>query len=182
MQRVIVLILALLLCLPLVFKSRMSAIKSASTAFSFVSSTRAVVRVSGDVRHSGIYEVSVSALTKDVINMAEFNGTVNRLLPVEIAASYIVNGSDFHLQIERDGTAVITSSSMLAAERIIIGIPLDINTMSETDFDRLPGVGSVMAGRIVEYRQKNGGKMRVQDLLAVEGIGETKYQKLSKYF
>ena len=54
--------------------------------------------------------------------------------------------------------------------------------MSEADFDRLPGVGAVMARRIVEYRQKNGGKMNIEELLAVEGIGEIKYQKLVRYF
>jgi len=183
MQRVIIVILALLLSLPMVFKSRVSAIKSAPTAFSVVSSARAtVVRVSGDVRHSGVYKVNANALTKDVINMAGINGRVNRLLPIETAASFVVNGSDLHLRIHRDGTGIITAGSMSAGERMLLEIPLDINSMSETDFDRLPGVGSVMAGRIVEYRQKNGGKMLVRDLRAVEGIGEMKYQKLSKFF
>ena len=182
MQRIIIIILALLLSLSVVFKSRDSPIKPASTAFSVVSSAKVVVRVSGDVRHSGIYEVSANSLTSDVINMAVANAAITRFLPVETAVGYVVNGSDLHLKIQRDGTSVITSSSITAGERMILGIPLDINTMTETDFDRLPGVGSLMARRIVEYRQNNGGRMRVQELSAVEGIGKMKYLKLQKYF
>jgi competence protein ComEA len=54
--------------------------------------------------------------------------------------------------------------------------------LNEADFDRLPGVGPALAKRIVEYRQNNGGILRVEDLLAIEGIGEKKYQQLHGYF
>ena len=81
-----------------------------------------------------------------------------------------------------DGTGLVTVGVMPAGERMLLNVPLDINSMSETDFERLPGVGAMMARRIVEYRQYNGGKMRVEELLGVEGIGEKKYNKIRKYF
>jgi competence protein ComEA len=63
-----------------------------------------------------------------------------------------------------------------------MGIPLDINAMNEVYLDKVPGIGPALARRIVHYRQNYGGRMRVQDLLLVEGVGEKKYYSLRKYF
>lgn len=51
---------------------------------------------------------------------------------------------------------------------------ININTASEKMLDTLPGIGPVLAKRIVEYRQANGPFARTTDLAAVEGIGSEK--------
>ena len=71
---------------------------------------------------------------------------------------------------------------MPAAERLVMGIPLDINAMTETDLENVPGIGPALARRITIFRQNNGGRMSVQDLLFVEGIGEKKFETLRRYF
>ena len=182
MQRTIIIILFVLVSLPIFLKSRESRIKSDPAAFSVISSDKVLVRVSGDVRHSGIYAVSANTLTSDVINMAIIDGTVKYPVPDESGMQKVVNGTDIHLKKDHEGTGIISIGKISSGERIILGIPLDINSMSEADFDRLSGVGAVMARRIIAYRQRNGGKMRVEDLLAVEGIGDMKYKKLCRFF
>jgi len=54
--------------------------------------------------------------------------------------------------------------------------------MNKDDFDRLPGIGPVLADRILQYRQNNGGKLKLEDLLSVSGIGEKKYSALKNFF
>ncbi len=51
---------------------------------------------------------------------------------------------------------------------------IDINTADETELQTLPGVGPVLAGRIVAHRETVGRFDAVEDLLDVAGIGETK--------
>ncbi|MEI6207672.1 MAG: helix-hairpin-helix domain-containing protein [Desulfuromonadales bacterium] len=182
MQRLIILIIALLVSLPVAVKNRVSEVSSAPAAFPATSSRKVVVRVSGDVRHSGIYEVNANTLAGSVINMAVTNSVIKRIMPDNSGVRPVEHGTALNVKISGDGTGVITVGSIPAAERIVLDIPLDINSMSEIDFDRLPGVGPVMARRIVEYRQYIGGNMRVHDLLAVEGIGEMKYLAIRKYF
>ncbi len=58
------------------------------------------------------------------------------------------------------------------------GVPgdglVDINTADETELQKLPGVGPVLAGRIAAHRETVGRFESVEDLLDVPGIGETR--------
>ena len=51
---------------------------------------------------------------------------------------------------------------------------IDINRAGVSGLSDLPGVGAVLAGRTVAYREKNGPFAAVEDLLDVSGIGEGK--------
>ena len=53
---------------------------------------------------------------------------------------------------------------------------LNLNTATVKDLETLPGVGPVLAKRIVEFREKKGGFKRVEELLAIPGISERKWK------
>ncbi|MFH1027325.1 MAG: helix-hairpin-helix domain-containing protein [Pseudomonadota bacterium] len=181
-QRIIIVVLAILVALPVVFKSRVNRKVSVPAAFSIVSSTTFMVRISGDVRHGGVYSLGANSLTLTAIEMAEPVRQVKGFAPGSCDKRNVTHGDHLHLELGSDGTGMISCGSMSAKERMVLGIPLDINAMSATDFENLPGLGPVTAQRIVEYRQKNGGKMGFEELQAVEGIGEKKHKSLFRYF
>lgn len=56
--------------------------------------------------------------------------------------------------------------------------PIDLNTASPIQLDTLPGVGSVTAQRIVEWRTKHGRFTKVDQLREVDGIGPARYESL----
>lgn len=58
---------------------------------------------------------------------------------------------------------------------------LDINLASAEDFQKLPGVGPKLARRIVAYRQKHGPFRRMEDLMAIQGMGFKKWKALRPY-
>lgn len=56
--------------------------------------------------------------------------------------------------------------------------PLDLNRATAQELTTLPGIGEVLAQRIVDYREAHGPFQSVEELIAVEGIGEGKLEKL----
>lgn len=181
-HRVIFLVCAILMSVAAMFVNRLGREPSAKTVFSVQSSSRGYVRISGDVRHAGMYPITANAMTMSVIKMADPVLPINDGIPQGDATALLVNGTALHVAIHPNGTLRLTRSQMSANDRLIMGIPLDINSMNVADFDRVPGIGLKMAQRIVEYRHNNGGAMRVTDLIYIEGIGDKKYNNIFKYF
>ncbi len=55
---------------------------------------------------------------------------------------------------------------------------LDLNTATIAQLETLPGIGQRTAELIVEYRQKNGGFKKIEELMNVRGIGEKSFLRL----
>jgi competence protein ComEA len=61
------------------------------------------------------------------------------------------------------------------------GRKININTAYAGDLELLPGVGGIMAERIIEYREQKGGFQRVDDIKKVKGIGDKKFEQIKEY-
>lgn len=58
---------------------------------------------------------------------------------------------------------------------------IDINRAEPWLLEALPGIGGVLAQRIVDYRSGNGPFKRIEDLLKVSGIGQGTFEKIKDY-
>ena len=56
--------------------------------------------------------------------------------------------------------------------------PVNLNTATAEQLATIPGVGPKMAERIIDYRQKNGGFKKVEDLMNVSGVAEKSFLKM----
>ncbi|MEC9489431.1 MAG: glycogen synthase GlgA [Halanaerobiales bacterium] len=57
---------------------------------------------------------------------------------------------------------------------------VNINQASVSELAELPGIGNAYAERIAAFREKNGEFKKKSELTKVKGIGQKKYQKISK--
>ncbi len=79
-------------------------------------------------------------------------------------------------------TTVNTETQSSSAEQCmtstaeLVQFPININTAGADELMQLPGIGEVIAGNIVEYRDACGGFTSLRQLLEVEGIGEGRYE------
>jgi len=63
----------------------------------------------------------------------------------------------------------------------VLVLVLHLNTATVEQLERLPGVGPVLAKRIVDFREKKGGFRRIEELLAVPGVSEKKWKAMREY-
>ncbi len=59
--------------------------------------------------------------------------------------------------------------------------PIDLNRATARELIQLPGVGEVIAKRIVDFREEHGPFKRVEDLMKVKGIGEKSLERIRPY-
>ena len=58
---------------------------------------------------------------------------------------------------------------------------VNINLATDSQLQTIPGIGPVLAGRIVEYRAVYGPFSSVEELVNVKGIGEKTLEKMRPY-
>ena len=55
---------------------------------------------------------------------------------------------------------------------------INLNTATPAQLRTLPGIGPALARRIVEFRERQHGFKRVEELLAIPGISEKKWKAI----
>lgn len=74
-----------------------------------------------------------------------------------------------------------TTAATVAAETVpeeTVSFPVNINTADADTLTALPGIGQVLAERIVAYRRQNGPFRVIEEITKVEGIGEKKAEAI----
>ncbi|MDR1259696.1 MAG: helix-hairpin-helix domain-containing protein [Tannerellaceae bacterium] len=74
------------------------------------------------------------------------------------------------------------TSSFPRQEKFPAGTVVELNTADTATLKKVPGIGSVFAGRIVKYRTLLGGFYHVGQLREVYGIDEERYLSLESWF
>ena len=139
--------------------------------------TEIVVHVSGRVARPGLVRVGASARVGDVIVAA--GGAladarldeINLAAPVSDGVQVLVPGPATRLDAQNAWSGGSGGSSGLVS----------LNRASVEQLEEIPGVGPVLAHRIVHHRQAKGPFQEVEDLLDVSGIGEGKLADLRRH-
>lgn len=108
---------------------------------------------------------------------------VTRHEAVLLAAACVAVVAGLALPGAWQGPAVVVHGSPEPPPRVVAtpppeGGPLSLNLATAEELERLPGIGPVLARRIVEDRGRNGQYRRVEDLLRVKGIGPRTLERL----
>lgn len=92
--------------------------------------------------------------------------------------SSVVSGAFLSQTPASTGETVETVPGEVTTPNVQHPRKVNINTASVSELDLLPGIGPVLAQRIVNYREENGNFTSIADLCMVEGIGTEKLMNL----
>jgi competence protein ComEA len=138
-----------------------------------------VVSVSGKVARPGLVEVPDGARVADVLDAAGGALPGTDLTGLNLARK-VGDGEQVAVgvPVASEAPSVAAGGDAPAASGAAPAGPVDLNAATVQQLDALPGVGPVMAQRILDWRTRNGRFTRVEQLRDVEGIGERRFAQL----
>lgn len=134
-----------------------------------------VVDVDGKVRDPGVYTLPAGSRVVDAVEKAGGLDQGADTAGINLARQ-LVDGEKILVGVPRPaGLGGPRASSgpgrSSGTAGTTAGTTIDLNKATAEQLEQLPGIGEVLAGRIVEYRAKHGGFQSVSELTDVSGIG-----------
>jgi competence protein ComEA len=145
---------------------------TASPAAAASAANTILIDIVGAVHKPGVYDFPQGARVIDAVRAA--GGFTPDAEPQAInLARPLVDGEQIVVLKKGEAPAMAAGGSAQQP-----GGKLNINSATESDFDGLPGIGPVLAQKIVAYREQHGPFHSIQDLMKVSGVGPKKFDSL----
>jgi competence protein ComEA len=129
------------------------------------------VEVAGAAPHPGVYSFPRPPTLPEVWTKAEVPG------PPPDDQKEFASGS--RVEFSPEGRCQI--GRMSGSQLMTLGLAINLNQAGKDDLEALPGIGPVLAGRIVAYREAHGPFKKIEDLELVSGIGPKKLEQVKPY-
>ena len=138
-----------------------------------------LLEVKGDVPHPGLYYYSYCPTINELLNASgkapDENVTIN-----QNSRGMLSTGTSLWVQKTRKGVRV-GLFPLEGKKKMLLGIPINLNIATSDDLSILPGIGPHISDEVVSFRKTRGTFSKIEDLKAVNGIGEKRFEKIKKY-
>ncbi len=144
-----------------------------------------IAHICGGVKSPGVYTLPENSRVKDFIYAA--GGTSKDGIVDAINLARIVGDGEKIVIPQAGKTGSGNENGSTALEPVMQNSPeehkgkININTATLADLDSIPGIGPVIAQRIIDHRNGNGNFKSVEDIKNVKGIGEKTFEKIKDY-
>lgn len=196
-ERIVLLVVVFIIISVVVFKMGFKDLpKAESESLNFVSTINAeedtqeqeeemlviMVHISGQVYKPGIVEIDLGKRLVDAIKLAGGLKKEADLDRINLAKKLIDEekiyipkvGEELNSDIIDLGSNISTVNNTSLTNS---NGKININKCSQAELESLPGIGGVLASRIIDYRNSNAFTT-IEDLKQVSGIGDKKYEAL----
>lgn len=142
------------------------------------------VHVTGAVMEPGVYILPAGSRVNDAIELAgllpEADPNALNLAAKLRDEQQIIVPCQGETPYPAGEAALTNTASAGVNTNSRTGDKLNINTANLAELDTLPGIGTVLAQRIIDYRQQQGPFRSIEDLQNVAGIGAKRFAELKE--
>lgn len=150
-----------------------------------------VIHIAGEVNNPSVIYINNDSRIIDAINMA--GGVTDKANLSKVNLAYkLADGMKIYIPSiydedeqeyisQKSGNNVVVDEGKGIVSNKEDSIMVNINTASEEELKKLPGIGSSIAIRIINYRNENGKFKTIEDLKNVSGIGDAKFNNIKNY-
>ncbi len=137
--------------------------------------TEIVVWIGGAVATPGVYTLPAGARLNEAIERAggltgsADTGSLNMAERIDDEARIEIPDVTHSVELPDNGSPIAIPAAPTKAI-VTADTRIDINTADAATLESLPGIGPVLAVRIVEYRTQNGPFERIEELAGVNGV------------
>lgn len=135
-----------------------------------------IVHISGQVNRPGVVELENGKRVIDAVELAgglKNDADIDR---INLAKKLVDEEKIYVPKIGEEVSIELSESIATTSDQSQSG-KVNINTCSKSDLVGLPGIGDVIADRIIEYRSTNKFST-IEDIKNVSGIGEKKFESI----
>jgi len=139
--------------------------------------TAVFIDIEGAVQKPGVYEIESDKRLKDVVvkagglakdvNMSYVSKSLNM-------AAKIQDGMKIYIPFQGENSSDLQTSAVPAVSADTVSGLIDVNTASESELDKLPGVGPATAVKIVSFRPYAS----LDELVNKKAVGEAVFSKI----
>lgn len=151
-----------------------------------------IIYIAGAIKNEGVYELDENSRIADCIEKAGGLTEDANLQDINLAYMledgmkiYIPKNSESNNHDNTESNATIENDKREKTVKNIENknsktqnVKININTATQTELETLPGIGSSTALKIINYRKENGKFKSIEDIKNVNGIGDSKYNKI----
>lgn len=144
-----------------------------------------LVHIAGEVKNPGVVKVKEGSRIQDIIETAggltenADISNVNLAYSVQDGMKIRIPSNDDDIEkeeyiTENSGKGGIMEENIQDDKVVWV----NINTATQEELEKLPGIGASIATRIIDYRNQNGKFKNIEDIKNVTGIGDSKFAKI----
>ena len=143
-----------------------------------------IIHITGSVKNPGIVKLKEGSRIEDAIEAA--GGLTENADITNVNLAYVIDDGikikipsvtdeDIEDEVisENIGENIVEENNETSKGNIV-----NINKATESELQELPGIGSSLASKIIDYRNQNGKFNNIEDIKNVNGIGESKYSSI----
>jgi competence protein ComEA len=127
-----------------------------------------------DGGHSaGVYYVAPGTTANQLLKSSGIEGRFKNDFQLKAGIKLMIDS------VSKNKDAVV--SQMKAADKLSLGLPIDINRATEDDLRLIKGIGPATAQNIMEMRKKINRFENIEQLMEIKGIKEKRLAQFRKY-